>query len=68
MTQWTGTLTRAAAIRILDRMSDQDDAAWVSATEDHYDEDTDTMPTFDQVLVALGVSKEEYATAMSADA
>lgn len=66
MTEWTGTLTRADAIRILDHMTDQDDQAWESATMDYYDEDTDTLPTFSQVLAALGVSWEEYKAALAA--
>lgn len=61
--EWAGKLTRKEAIAILHGMTDQDDPAWEWAVEDHYDEDTDTMPSVYDVFAAIGVSVEELNAA-----
>lgn len=57
-------LTRSDAILIIDRATDKDDPNWEWAVEDWYDEATDTMPTIFDVLVALGVTEDEYRSAL----
>ena len=56
-------LTREDAIKILVRVTGQDDPYWENITDEFYDEATDTMPTFDDVLTALGVSILEIRAA-----
>ena len=56
---WPGTLTRKQALKILMNVTDKEDPAWEWATEDYYDEETDTMPSIWHVMEALGFSVEE---------
>lgn len=66
--KWPGHINRIQAIRLLDGMTDVEDAGWEYATEDYYDEDTDTLPSIYHVFKALGVTKEEYEEASGAKA
>lgn len=55
-------MTREQAIKFLDRATDvcgKSGDWWVGIADDLglYDEDTDSWPTFQDVLMALGVSK-----------
>jgi len=52
-------LTRKQAIRIILNLTYQDDPFWENLVEDFYDDTDDTMPTIDDVLKPLGVSKKE---------
>lgn len=65
--EWPGKLTREDAIQLIDRVTDQDDPYWSNLVDDHYDEDTDTMPTIFHVFAALGVTEEEYKAVTGAD-
>jgi len=56
-------LTREEAIKILIRVTDKDDPYWENLVDEYYDEATDTMPIFDDVLRAIGVSDEELKMA-----
>ena len=67
MRAWAGKLTRVLAIKIIDRVTDQDDPYWEGIVEDHYDEATDTMPSIMDVFAALGVTEAEYRQASGAD-
>lgn len=67
MRAWAGKLTRVQAIKIIDRVTDQDDPYWEGIVEDHYDEATDTMPSIMDVFAALGVTEAEYRQASGAD-
>lgn len=66
MDEWTGRLTRADAIRIIESITDKDDPAWEWAVEDFYDEESDTMPSIYDVLHTLGVGEAEYKDAVGA--
>ena len=63
--EWSDThkLTRKDAIRMLVRVTDQDDPYWANLTDEFYDEDTDLMPTLDDVLTAVGISITEIREA-----
>ena len=67
MKMWNGRLTKKQAIKLLDRVTDQDDPYWESLVDDYYDEETDTMPSIYHVFAALGVTAEEYKDATGAD-
>lgn len=59
-------LTRQQAIKFLDRATDvggKDDEWWIGIAEGLglYDEKLDSWPTFQDVLIALGVSEAEIA-------
>lgn len=60
-------LTRIQAIKIIDDATDKDDPYWEQLVEDHYDEESDTMPSIMDVLAALGVTEAEYREASKAD-
>lgn len=64
---WTGELSRAQAIRILNLATDKDDPFWEHLVSDFYDEAADTMPTIMDVLATLGVTEAEYRQASGAD-
>jgi len=57
-------LTREEAIKILIRVMDKDYLYWENLVDEYYDEVTDTMPIFDDVLRAIGVSNEELRMAL----
>lgn len=59
-------LTRQQAIKILCNAIDQEDPYWENLVEDHYDEDSDTMPSAFHVLDALGITESEYKQATGA--
>ena len=65
MTNWSDThkLTRAEAIKMLVRVTEQDDPYWENLIDEFYDEDTDLMPTLDDVLGAVGISIAEIREA-----
>jgi hypothetical protein len=67
MQKWPGTLSRIDAIRLIERVTDNDDPYWERVVEDHYDEKTDSMPSIFHVLAALGVTEGEYREASGAD-
>lgn len=67
MNEWPGSLSRIDALKILDRATDRDDPFWESITLDHYDEETDTLPSIYHVLAALGVTEVEVLEATGAD-
>jgi len=52
-------LTREQAIQIILNLTWKDDPYWENIVQDYYDEESDTIPTIDDVLRPLGVSKEE---------
>jgi len=56
-------ISKIDAIKILDAATDEDNDHWEHATEEYYDEETDECPTIFDVLIALGVTKEEYIEA-----
>jgi hypothetical protein len=60
-------LTRLQAIKLLDDATDRDDPFWENIVEDFYDEETDTMPSIQDVFAALGVTEAEYKQATGAD-
>ncbi len=53
-------ITREDAIKIMDKVTDQNDPYWEDLTDDWYDETDDTLPSMYDVMSALGVTKEEY--------
>ena len=57
--KWPGKLTREQALKILLNVTEKDDPAWEFATDDFYDEETDTMPSIWHVMEALGFSVDE---------
>lgn len=61
--EWKGKLTREQAIRLIDKITDQDDPYWDYIVEDYYDEDADTMPSIQHLYDALGITREEYVAA-----
>lgn len=44
MHRWNGTLTRQAAIALLDSVTDQDDPYWENLVYDYYDEEIVDIP------------------------
>lgn len=58
---WSDThkLTREEAIKMLVKVTEQDDPYWENLTDEFYDEDLDLMPTLDDVLTAVGISITE---------
>ena len=60
-------LSRIDAIKIIDRVTDNDDPYWERVVEDWYDEKKDDMPSIMDVLSALGVTEAEYRKATGAD-
>jgi hypothetical protein len=52
-------LTREQALKIILRITDQDDPYWENQVEEFYDEKTDSWPTIYDVLSPLGITKEE---------
>ncbi|HDY7868834.1 TPA: hypothetical protein RQK36_003932 [Vibrio vulnificus] len=58
-------LTKLDAVRLFERATDQENL-WEHLMDDFYDEETDSFPSIYDVMVALGVSKEEYMQATSA--
>lgn len=56
-------LDKIAAIKLLDSITDRDDPYWENETRDWYVESEDRMPTFQHVLLALGVTLDEYQAA-----
>lgn len=62
--EWPGKLTKAQAIRLIDRLTDQDDPYWQWAVEDYYDEGSDSFPTIQHVFDALGITEQEYKDAL----
>lgn len=67
MKEWNGKLNRIQAIKILDSVTDQDDPYWENIVGDHYDEESDTLPSIYHVFAALGVTEQEYKAATGAD-
>lgn len=63
MDSWPGNLSRRDAIKIIDDATDKDDPYWEYVVEDHYDEQTDTMPSIYHVFAALGITESEYREA-----
>lgn len=63
MKDWPHTMTRMQAITLIDSATSRDDPYWENATEDYYDEETDTMPSIMHVFAALGVTEDEYKAA-----
>lgn len=61
--EWKGKLTREQAIRLIDKITYQDDPYWDYIVEDYYDEDADTMPSIQHLYDALGITREEYVAA-----
>lgn len=59
--EWPGKMTRSDAIKLLDRITDNDDPYWEQRVENFWDEKTNTIPTIYHLFAALGVSKEEYS-------
>lgn len=57
-------ISRAIAIKIIERITDKDDPYWDNITDPWYDEENDDWPTLCDVLEALGISEEEYEEAM----
>ena len=52
-------ISKDDAIKIIQNITDKDDPYWDNVTEDYYDEKTDTWPTLEDVLIALGVTPLE---------
>ncbi|MFA0012061.1 hypothetical protein AB4391_01745 [Vibrio lentus] len=59
-------LTKLDAIRLFEQATYQENL-WEHLMDDFYDEKTDSFPTIYDVMVALGVSKEEYVQATSSE-
>lgn len=59
-------LTKSDAIRLFERATYQENL-WEHLMDDFYDEKTDSFPTIYDVMVALGVSKEEYVQATGSE-
>jgi hypothetical protein len=53
-------ITRYDAIKIIGKITHQDDPYWDYITEDWYDKENDDWPTIYDVYEALGITKEEY--------
>lgn len=60
MSKWPGKLTREQAVKLIDKIIDQDDPYWEYMVEDFYDEETDTMPNMFHIYAALGITEDEY--------
>lgn len=60
-------LSRIDAIKIIDRVTDNDDPYWERVVEDWYDEKNDDLPSIMDVFAALGVTEAEYRKASGAD-
>ena len=58
--EWKGKLTRQQAIRLLEKITDNEDPYWSDIVEEYYDEKTDTWPSIFHFYEALGITKEEY--------
>lgn len=58
-------LTREQALGIICTITSQDNPCWEHFVDDFYDEDTGLMPTVEDVLSPLGVTKEEIDRASS---
>jgi hypothetical protein len=56
-------LTRKQAISLILQITDRDDPFWENLVDEYYDEETDSMPFLDDVLMALGVSEKEIREA-----
>ncbi|MDN3525679.1 hypothetical protein QWY79_10430 [Halomonas sabkhae] len=69
MTDWNkdAQLSRIDAIRIIERATDRDDPDWDYVVEDWYDEESDSWPSLQHVLVALGITEHEYVEATGCD-
>jgi hypothetical protein len=67
MGRWNGKLTKKQAIKIIEKIADQDDPYWDDAVEDFYDEDSGAIPSIFHVFAALGVTEDEYKDATGAD-
>jgi len=52
-------ITREQAIKIICKISDQDDPYWEMLVDDYYDEKSDSMPTIYDVLAPLGITRAE---------
>ncbi|MBY7719670.1 MULTISPECIES: hypothetical protein [Vibrio] len=59
-------LTKLDAIRLFERATDQENL-WEHLMDDFYDEKTDSFPSIYDVMIALGVSKDEYVKATGAE-
>jgi hypothetical protein len=60
-------ITREDAIRVFDRATDKDDPFWEMMMEEFIEESDDDdapLPSPEDVLEVLGVSKEEYQKAV----
>ena len=56
-------ITRKEAIRLICKITDQDDPYWEQLTYEYYDEETDTLLTFDEVMNAVGITDDEIKEA-----
>ena len=63
MEKWPGNISREDAIKLLIKITDKDDPYWEYLTDEFYDKITDTMPTLDDVLLAVGISIKEIRIA-----
>lgn len=52
-------LSREQAIKLILKITNEDDPYWENIVEDYYDEKTDSMPTIYDILRPLGITKEE---------
>ncbi len=52
-------LTREQAIKLILKITDEDDPYWENTVDDFYDEKTDSMPSIYDVLRPLGITKKE---------
>ena len=53
-------ITRSDAIRIFNDAVLKDDPFWENLVQDWYVEETDHLPSVEEVFEAIGVSVEEY--------
>ena len=53
-------ITRSDAIRIFNNAVLKDDPFWENMVQDWYVEETDHLPSVEEVFAAIGVSGEEY--------
>lgn len=52
-------LTREQSIKLICKITNQDDPYWEFLTDEFYNEETDDIPTIYDVLRPIGITKEE---------
>lgn len=60
-------LTREQAIKLILKITNEDDPYWENIVDEFYDEESDTIPTVFDVLRPLGITEAEIETAEGYD-